>query len=470
MEESVIKVRDRIFILLCLCIPFVWTPKILNMDFIGGPVGKELIFYPILLLFVYTFYITVTKGCIFASTTVFKRFVITYTVILLISAVWGMIIFPYYDTIFFGPVAQIDRLNNLMNIFQKYHIPYNQNQLMGIWLVGKSIKAVFFQCLYTFFFSYLIYCWYQNDYKQALAIILKSIKIISPLAILYSGIQIFYYMGYEWAYNILIITNPIVHDIKVGMGWWPPLLWSPARLRSFFPEPSYLGMYIAFALPFLWGDFIKKTRWSSLFVIVFLEIICFLTYSKTAVMLNLGEAILFFCLCIFCKDKKVLKKNVILALAFLFAFGVSSLLGSQFTNASIKSVKGSEYVAQYLENNVSGVTKAESGSNSARFSVIKSELRIWEKHPIFGVGIGKRDCYIGDFLTAQEKKNDELANCLRYQEKLGLLKSGFPNPCEYSTDLAELGIAGTLTKVFPFFILFLAFLDIVSIYLIRQIN
>lgn len=105
---------------------------------------------------------------------------------------------------------------------------------MGIWLVGKSIKAVFFQCLYTFFFSYLIYCWYQNDYKQALAIILKSIKIISPLAILYSGIQIFYYMGYEWAYNILIITNPIVHDIKVGMGWWPPLLWSPARLRSFF--------------------------------------------------------------------------------------------------------------------------------------------------------------------------------------------------------------------------------------------
>lgn len=71
MEESVIKVRDRIFILLCLCIPFVWTPKILNMDFIGGPVGKELIFYPILLLFVYTFYITVTKGCIFASTTVF---------------------------------------------------------------------------------------------------------------------------------------------------------------------------------------------------------------------------------------------------------------------------------------------------------------------------------------------------------------------------------------------------------------
>lgn len=449
-----VKIRDRIFFFMCLCMPFLCTPKVLNMNFLGGPVGKQLILYPILLLFFYTMYVTINRKNVFISTILFKRYLVVYIATLLVSAIIGIVVFPYYDVVFNGPINQIEKMPKLMDILQSYHINYNQNLLMGLLLIGRSIKAVFFQFLYTFFFSYLIYCWYQNDYKKALDIIRKSIKIISFFTILYAAVQIFYYMGFEWARNILVVTNPIVHDIEVGMGWWPPLLWSPARLRSFFPEPSYLGMYIAFALPFLWVDFLRTTRRYSLFLITPLEIMCFLTYSKTAVMLSLGEAILFFCLCILCKNKDYFKKNVILALVFILAFGASGVIGSQFTNSSIKSTKSTDYMTHYLESNVSGVTKEESGSNGARFSIIKSELRIWKKYPILGVGAGKRDCYIGDFLTDQEKKNDELANCLKYQEKLGLLKSGFPTPCEYSTDLAELGIVGTLVKLFPFIILF----------------
>ena len=454
MDSSMVKIRDRIFVFMCLCMPFLCTPKILNMNFLGGPIGKQLILYPILLLFLYTVYVTINKKNIFISTIIFKRYLSVYIVTLLVSAIIGIFIFPYYDVIFNGPVDQIEKLAKLMDVLQNHHIAYDKNLLIGFGLIGRSIKVVFFQFLYTFFFSYLIYCWYKNNYKKALDIILKSIKVISSFAILYAAIQIFYYTGFELARNILVIINPIVHDIEVGMGWYPPLLWSPARLRSFFPEPSYLGMYIAFALPFLWMDFLRTTRWFSLFLIAMLEIICFLTYSKTAVMLNLGESVLFFCLCMVCKNKDSFKKNVILVLTFLLAFSASGLIGSQFTNSSIKSVKSADYMTQYLESNVSGVTKKESGSNGARFSVIKSELRIWEKYPILGVGAGKRDCYIGDFLTDEEKKNAELANCLKYQEKLGLLKSGFPTPCEYSTDLAELGIVGTLVKLFPFIMLF----------------
>lgn len=454
MDSSMVKIRDRIFVFMCLCMPFLCTPKILNMNFLGGPIGKQLILYPILLFFLYTVYVTINKKNIFISTVIFKRYLSVYIVTLLVSAIIGIFIFPYYDVIFNGPVDQIEKLAKLMDVLQNHHIAYDQNLLIGFWLIGRSIKVVFFQFLYTFFFSYLIYCWYKNNYKKALDIILKSIKVISSFAILYAAIQIFYYTGFELARNILVVINPIVHDIEVGMGWWPPLLWSPARLRAFFPEPSYLGMYIAFALPFLWMDFLRTTRWFSLFLIAMLEIICFLTYSKTAVMLNLGESVLFFCLCMVCKNKDYFKKNVILVLTFLLAFSASGLIGSQFTNSSIKSVKSADYMTQYLESNVSGVTKKESGSNGARFSVIKSELRIWEKYPILGVGAGKRDCYIGDFLTDEEKKNAELANCLKYQEKLGLLKSGFPTPCEYSTDLAELGIVGTLVKLFPFIMLF----------------
>lgn len=181
--------------------------------------------------------------------------------------------------------------------------------------------------------------------------------------------------------------------------------------------------------------------------------------------------------------------SIIFILVFFGAFGTSTLIGERFQNSSIQpeiivtdekkveedtntaiineksgidknSITSSvgvaeiEYTKKYLDSNVKGAINVDSGSNSARFAVIKSELRIWENYPLVGVGVAHRQCYIADFLSSQEKEIGEIANCIQYQQKLGILKSGFPSPCEYSADLAELGIVGTMLKLLPFILLF----------------
>lgn len=66
-----------------------------------------------------------------------------------------------------------------------------------------------------------------------------------------------------------------------------------------------------------------------------------------------------------------------------------------------------------------------------------------------GVGNGLKNAYTTDYLNDNERKNFELANCLKLQKKYGILKSGFPSPNEFSKRLAENGIVGLVLYLFP---------------------
>lgn len=56
--------------------------------------------------------------------------------------------------------------------------------------------------------------------------------------------------------DILRTVNPCIHSIENDGTWWPPLLWG-GQLRSVFAEPSYFGIYAAFAMPLLWYKLIE---------------------------------------------------------------------------------------------------------------------------------------------------------------------------------------------------------------------
>ena len=46
--------RNRLFLFICICLPFLFIPKVLQLNFIGGPIGSEMIVYPIIMSYVYT--------------------------------------------------------------------------------------------------------------------------------------------------------------------------------------------------------------------------------------------------------------------------------------------------------------------------------------------------------------------------------------------------------------------------------
>lgn len=457
-SEKSNEIRDAFLFLFCCSLPFNVIPKILNISMIGGPMGSSFILYPTLLLFAYTAFMAVRHRGFFLQAGTVSKFMILYLVTLLASAINGVLIFPHYDVITNGEFLT-EKLGKLLQILQTLQISYDEEQLMKFAFVVRTFKNSIFQCIYTFFFSYLIFCWYRYSWRRALAVILRSIHVLSLFVIAYAVVEIFHHWGFEWAREFLVTVNPVFMDVETGMGWYPPLLWGQARLRSLFSEPSYLGMYVAFALPFLWADYVQGGRKRLNLSLTFaLWVLSFLTYSKTSMALCLSEWVLFLILYFFCKDRLYFKKCAFLVVVFALGFGASTWISSGFHGASMPTDAKLSYTENYVKSNVVSIAKEEAGSNNARFSVIRTELRIWERYPLLGVGIRNRQCYIGDFLMPAERKNGELANCLKEQEKQGMLKSGFPSPCEYSADLAETGIVGTLVKIFPFVVLMLGFL------------
>lgn len=48
--------KNILFFLICFFLIFNNTPKIIQMNFWGGPVGNKLIFYPFIAGFIYTVY------------------------------------------------------------------------------------------------------------------------------------------------------------------------------------------------------------------------------------------------------------------------------------------------------------------------------------------------------------------------------------------------------------------------------
>jgi len=288
----------------------------------------------------------------------------------------------------------------------------------------------------------------------------KSIGVIMPIIFAYSFVEIFFLLGYDWAKNALIEITPFLHTIGENFDWWPPLLWL-GRVRSIFPEPSQFAMYGNFVMPFLWMDILNGSRKKyNLCMIFFLAVLLYLGNSKTAIGLLVGE---FFLLALYVAVKhnlELLKKYMGILVILLIAFGSSTLIINNYNsrpfnldfNEKIEVNNDiTNSMKMYAKDNFIGITDGNSGSNSTRFAIIKSDMRIGLDHWLLGVGLNLKTAYTYDYLTHNEKCIGEIQHCRKVQEKYGVLKSGYPSVCEFSRRFAETGIVGLLTYIFPFF-------------------
>lgn len=117
------------------------------------------------------------------------------------------------------------------------------------------------------------------------------------------------------------------------------------------------------------------------------------------------------------------------------------------------SVKVKDEISSYVSNNVTGAVNENAGSNSTRFSLIRSEIHIFLEHPVTGVGSGLGTAYTAALLQGKETNSHEIEACLSLQKEKGILKSGFPTVCEFSRRLAENGVIGTFLFFSPVIVL-----------------
>ena len=443
------KVMDILFFFISFFLIFNHIPKVIQMNFLGGPVGNKLVFYPLFIGFIYTIYCQYKYQNVFVHFDKFIKFIAAYLVITFISLIIGLYNYPYYDLVINGPVTQIEKLPKVMAFLDGFGINIDQEVLIAFWMIARAVKGLLFEVIYTFGGAYMIYCWYHDNWDVAFRILLKGILISLIVVFIYSFVEIFYLAGNVTAKDILVKITPYFHEINnpaSSRGDWPPILWYAFQLRSIFAEPSYFGIFAGYSIPFLWCIINKKQKkmfYCILFII--LSFFLFLTKSRTATALLFGEMLLLLIASFYFKDR--LKK--ILYIVYICA-SIAFFSGTYFINNYIDNkFENESYVINYLDENFDSIFTSDERSNSARFAYIKSAFRVGLDHPILGVGKGLTAAYMTDYFTDDEKKVGEVKRRIQRQKDVGILTAGMPILCEYVQRFAESGLAGVIIYFMP---------------------
>jgi hypothetical protein len=450
LNNKNVELKDLLFFLICACIPFDNIPKLVQFNFWGGPIGNQFGVYFIFLGFILTLFSY--KGKINLTKSAITIFFSTYLIISLVSTINGLIIYPYYDQIFNAPVIQIEKLPWLYSKLQSLHIPITQKELLGLWIVVRSIKSDIFNLVYTFGFSYMIFFWYRKNSMKCYQIFWKGMLISLAIFIIYGFIDVAFQMGSTSAQYVLEKINPLLHPIAVDHDWWPPLLWN-GQVRSVFSEPSRIGNYTSFVLPFLFIPILNKTQhWKAYLFLVFLtSYLVFMTKARTAVAMLLGILLLAAVMTITFGKKQLIKRyaSILLVAGVAFVSSVSSIV-NLFPSDNHENNSINQEMHEYLADNVGSLASQNKRSNVARYALIKSNIKTGLQHPIFGVGYLLNGAYTVANFDEFDMTSGEVQKWVTDYYALGPLKSNFDAMNAYVTSFSTTGILGFLCLITPF--------------------
>lgn len=428
-------------------------PKILQLNTISSGFANKLTWYPLSLLVLFKLVEIYKNKLNFKVQDKYQlRLLGILLGVLLISNIQGLLIYPYYSELLNGPLSQIEKLPRVLLFFQQHNIAVSARSFLMSWIGIRAIKRTAFYVIYTFGFSFLLYSIIKEKYPIYLKLLYKCITATICIILAYSCIELFYLAGNPIAQNILITINPILHPIAVDHGWWPPLLWK-GQLRSVFSEPSRMGNYAAFVLPFLWMKILKskKILMSTIALLSFYTFLIFMTKARTSVAIYWGLLILFFVILILFTQKKYLKQ-----MAGIFAVSAFSLLLSiGFIKVFMVQQREAVTVESYLSDNVGSLTKSNARSNGARYALIRSNFKTGMEHPVFGVGDQLTSSYTVHNFNENDLQNKEVQLWVRNFKEQGVLRYSLDAMNEYISKFAQYGIVGLLTFLFPLFFILL---------------
>ncbi len=286
--------------------------------------------------------------------------------------------------------------------------------------------------LWTYGVVYWIYCLYYKNSRELIRTCFSAGMICFSYIFLYGCIETCSFYGVEWATDVLKTCNPYFYPIAYSYNNWPPLLMLGKihRMRTIFAEPSYMGIYFAFLMPFIWYGFFKaeskvKKLW---FLPVFFSfLMMYLTRSRTAYGLTLIQLFITIGIFWWLKHKEYyddLKK--LLVCCFLAGILANSVTGI----------------------NVTGIDNLKNGSNNVRWGYTVATAKIGLAHPIFGTGSELFNYYVEEYAPDFTKDTKNFRLWVDYFNRDGL-RAAYPQMCEYSTRFAQNGIIGLGIVLIP---------------------
>jgi hypothetical protein len=246
----------------------------------------------------------------------------------------------------------------------------------------------------------------------------RALLAMFALLALYAAADVLHLAGWQPATDFLRATSPLFRTVATSDGWWPPVIWPDARLRSLCGSPPFLAQMLCILLPLLWHHMRYAPLPGALLGGAAL-IMVVLAKSLTGYLTLAGLAV-----CGLCLSREILPHK---RLALGAALGLLAVL--------LLLVYGRTLVAK--------VTEATGRERSA---VMLSEFGIMAAHPLLGQGYRLSGRGMEERLARLPfTTGGEGQRWIAAQTKRGPLKNAYPALNAYSRMGAEAGIPGLLS-------------------------
>lgn len=385
---------------------------------------------------------------------VVKVYLLVFILWPIFCTIIGVIDFPYWSNqadIYLKNTNMVKRIAlfypDILNNESLLHVKY------GISLILYIFRDFFVPLLGIPFVLFMMFR--EKDKKEIMNVIARAATILAIALSLYSIVEILWlFTGCEYCEIILIFINTLLYDPESN-DWWPPLLWS-GQLRSFTYEPSFFGMISMFVIPLLWYWAFGLNERKIIPLLIIFTLMIFLTRSRTAQVIFLGEILLLLVFSLYGKYKfwrqcilGILAATIFSFVIFISAPSIVSFLCNDKTEEQNQSLETA--VSRYIDDDLSSIGIEKKRSNIARWGNMVATFKVGTKHPVFGVGYGLQHEYIADNIPTFALDDGEINFWIERLKKNGFMKAGFPDLNSYTVVFACYGILGLVLYLIPAF-------------------
>ena len=222
-------------------------------------------------------------------------------------------------------------------------------------------------------------------------------------------------------YNIInvdeILMNTSYYIQKLNRG----VLYGD-RIRSVTGEASFLGMYIAFAYPWIVSYIFTEKKYTKkvlyALLVIYMLLLVYLTKSRSAYAVVMGEmGLTLFGILLF--DKKKVNKILVVVVTICCAVSISGFnrlndyiisLSQEENTEQIEVVDDGYNIDMSVGDVVQSLNSKTNHSNIARVGLQKSAVKMGISHPIFGVGLGQFGFYADEYIDESTRISNEIQN------------------------------------------------------------
>lgn len=266
--------------------------------------------------------------------------------------------------------------------------------------------------------GFMVAIMYATEFIISLnKISLKTIRTCVAISLIfvgaYSVLEILQVYGIMNVENILKNISYYIHYLTRGELYGD-------RIRSITGEASFLGMYIAFAYPWIVSYLFTEKKYTKkiiyALVVIYMLLLVYLTKSRSAYAVVMGEmALILFGVLIF--DKKKFNKVLVVIVTICCVASISSF---NKLNSYIVSLKQENNPVQeeVVDNGynidmsvgdvVQSLNSKTNHSNIARLGLQKSALNMGKANPIIGVGLGQFGFYADEYIEDEARVSFEV--------------------------------------------------------------